>query len=56
MGVLIFKFMSNPSLEYSIISYIVVALGLTASCFFLYQVKEVPLSQISHEKATILKK
>ncbi len=38
MGSIIFKFMTNPPLEYNIISYIVVTLGITASIFFLYSV------------------
>lgn len=55
MGLIIFKFMSDPSLEYAIISYIVTAIGITASIFFLYTVREVPLSLACQEKAQKLK-
>lgn len=56
MGLIIFKFMSDPPLEYRIISYIVVTLGISASLFFLFTVREVPLSKACHEKAEKLKK
>lgn len=51
MGLIIFSSMHNPELEYSIISYIVVTIGLSASLFFLYQIREVPLTRICKEKA-----
>ncbi len=44
MGLIIFKTIKNPSLDYAIISYIVVALGVSSSIFFLYQVREKPLA------------
>ena len=56
MGLIIFKFMSDPPLEYAIISYIVAALGVSASIFFLVTVREVPLTEACHEKAEKLKK
>lgn len=56
MGLLIFKFMSDPPLEYAIISYIVATIGIVASIFFLYTVREVPLAAACHEKAEKLKK
>ena len=56
MGLIIFKFMSDPPLEYAIISYIVATIGIIASIFFLYTVREVPLSNECHEKAEKLKK
>jgi hypothetical protein len=45
MGVLIFKFMSDRIWEYRIISYVVAGIGLTASIFFITNVKEIPLSK-----------
>ena len=39
MGLVIFKFMSDPPLEYAIISYIVATIGLIASIFFMYQIR-----------------
>eukprot|EP00919_Chromeraceae_sp_WS-2016_P067790 GHVR01160438.1.p1 GENE.GHVR01160438.1~~GHVR01160438.1.p1 ORF type:complete len:108 (+),score=3.78 GHVR01160438.1:2333-2656(+) len=55
IGLFIFKFMTDPPLEYSIISYLVVAMGLSTSIFFLYHIREVPLSLICKEKAENLK-
>lgn len=55
LGVIIFKFMSNPPLEYALISYIVTVFGVAASFFFLYQVREVPLTEICREKSEKLK-
>ena len=55
LGVIIFKFMNNPPLEYALISYIVTVLGVSASVFFLYQVREVQLTEICREKAERLK-
>lgn len=52
---LIFKFMSNPPLEYALISYIVTVFGLAASFFFLYEVREVQLTDICREKSEKLK-
>ena len=51
MGLLIFSLMSDPALEYAIISYIVVTIGIFASLFFMYQIREVPLTKICREKA-----
>jgi hypothetical protein len=51
MGVLIFKFMTDPIWEYRIISYVVAALGLSASIFFLLNINEIKLAKASHEKA-----
>ena len=45
MGVIIFKLMSDRIWEYRIISYVVAAVGLVASIFFLINVKEIPLSK-----------
>ena len=43
--------MRDPVLEYALMSYIVMGLGLTSSIFFLCNVKEVPLSKISAMKS-----
>jgi hypothetical protein len=40
--------MSDRIWEYRIISYVVAAVGLVASIFFLIYVKEIPLSKACH--------
>lgn len=44
MGVIIFKVMNDPPLEYALISYIVAVIGVAASIFFLYHVREPELT------------
>jgi hypothetical protein len=55
MALIIFSVMSVPTLEISLISYIVVALGVSTSIFFIAKIDEVRLTTVCSEKMETLK-
>jgi Na+/melibiose symporter-like transporter len=56
MGLIIFSTMSNRLLEYKLITYTVLGIGLVASIFFIKVLKEPELVAVCHERQEHLKK
>ena len=55
LGLIIFSTMHDKKLEYKIITYTVLGIGICASIFFIKTIDEVELTKICHEKQEKLK-
>lgn len=55
LGLIIFSTMHDKKLEYKIITYTVLGIGIIASIFFIKVIDEVELTRICHERQEHLK-
>ena len=56
MGLIIFSTMHDRKLEYKVIAYTMISMGVVASIFFIKVIDEPTLVKVCHEKQEALKK